>query len=587
MKNTYDKYSFDLTYIYKDISEVEPDIQLIKKLTKEIVTLKNNLTNSKSNLLLFLNKQELLERMISKVYCYCSLNVDVNPNDQIFQTLMSTITNVMDSTNNELSFIKNELCNNEETILLYLKDIDLQEYKYQLERILRYKPHILDEDKEFLISKFNSISELSYSVYDSLRLDFPDVYINGIANTLNSATLYEFLKNPNQTVRKNAYYNYYGQYKRYENVFSKTLAGIMNKDEIYADIRNFNSGLEASLFDDEVPVELFDKVINHANVTYRPSFHKYMKLKKDILKLEPFNIYDINIPLVKSVRYNFSVEEGYEILLKALSPLGDDYLDIIKKSIDERWVDFYPKPGKKSGAYSGGCYDTKPYILMNYIGDYNSLSTLAHELGHSAQTFLSNKHQSPTNATYRLFVAEVASTVNEVLLIRYMIENAKSNDQKAYFLYEHLEKCVGLIYRQPMFGQFEHELHKLAKDKKAMSSKVITDLYQKISKEYYGPHVTLDSLTGYSNYDIPHFYYNYYVYKYTIGMTIALAIVKRILDNKDDTLNKYKLFLSSGGSMSPIDLLSIAGVNPLDDHIYHDAYDYFDKTLDEFIGIIK
>lgn len=587
MEKTIDKYSFDLTTIYKNNDLVYEDIILIKDLIKKLASYKNNLTQTSSNLLEFFELQDELERKISKTYSYSHLHADVDPNNQTYQTMMSSIISVVEIANNELSFVKNELCDNEKTVREFIKEEQLQNYRYSIEKILRYTPHILDQEKEELISKFDSISSLSYIVYNALRLEFPPVEVNGKKQELNTATLFEFLKNPNPEIRKNAYHNFYNEYKKYENVFSNTLSGVMKKDEFYAEIRNFNSGLEASLFDDEVPTELFDKVLTHANKTYRPFFHKYMSLKKDILKLEPFYNYDINIPLVKSVNFKFNVEEAYQIIKEALKPLGVDYVNGIQKAVDERWVDYYPKPGKRSGAYSGGCYDTKPFILMNYIGEYDSVSTLAHELGHSMHSYLSNQNQTPNNASYRIFVAEVASTVNEVLLIRHMIDKTESKAEKAYFLYEHLENCVGLLYRQPMFADFEHKLHTMAKNKEAMSSKVITDLYYQMSKEYLGNDVTLDELAGISCYYVPHFYYNYYVYKYTIGMTIALALVKRILKNNDDTLDKYLKFLSSGGSSSPIELLSIANVNPMDDQIYHDAFNYFNEVLEEFESIMK
>ena len=243
-------------------------------------------------------------------------------------------------------------------------------------------------------------------------------------------------------------------------------------------------------------------------------------------------------------------------------------------------------PGKRIGAYSSGGYDVSPYILMNFIGDYNSLSTMIHELGHSAHTYLACKYQSPVNCDYRIFVAEVASTVNETLLINYMLEHASSKEEKAYYLYELLENCVGLIFRQPMFADFEHILHTWASEGQPMSAKTITDLYMQKNKEYFGPDVTMDEYVGHSCLYVPHFYYNYYVYKYTLGMTVALAIVSRLLNGDTKQKEAYLNFLKSGGSKDPVDLLKDALVNPLEDQLYDDAFHYFEDMLNQFEELI-
>ena len=282
----------------------------------------------------------------------------------------------------------------------------------------------------------------------------------------------------------------------------------------------------------------------------------------------------------------YTIEQCFDIIDQALQPFGKDYLDIIHKARNERWIDFYPTTGKRIGAYSSGSYGTNPFILMNFIGDYNSLSTMIHELGHSVHTYLSNHNQEFVNSHYRIFVAEVASTVNETLLINYMINHAKDNQEKAYYIYEQLENCVGLIFRQPMFADFEHRLHEMAKNNEPMSSKIITDLYAKLNQDYFGEDVKMDDLVGWSCYYVPHFYYDYYVYKYTLGMTVALAVVNRILKGDQQQVQNYLAFLKSGGSQSPVDLLTKAGVNPLEDAIYDDAFHYFEDLLNQFETLI-
>jgi oligoendopeptidase F len=289
--------------------------------------------------------------------------------------------------------------------------------------------------------------------------------------------------------------------------------------------------------------------------------------------------------LVDSVKINYSIEECQNIIKETLKPFGKEYLDVINKAFDEHWIDYKPHTGKRIGAYSSGCYDTQPYILMNFIGDYDSLSTMIHELGHSVHTYFSNHYQDPTNNEYRIFVAEVASTVNETLLINHMI-NSSEGKKKAYFIYEMLENCVGLLFRQPMFAKFEYDLHTMAEKGEPLSSKVITDLYYSQNKDYFGSDVKLDDLVGWSCYYIPHFYYNYYVYKYTLGMTVAMAIVKRILDGDKTQVENYLNFLKSGGSKSPVDLLKQAGVDPTKEELYDDAFNYFEGLLNEFESLM-
>lgn len=581
------KDTWDLSTIYSSDQLFYQDLEKVKSLINDLVSFKNKVTNSIDSFYNFMSLKDQVERIINKLYCFAHLNCDVEPNNQTYQTMMASIMGILEATSVQLSFVDNEIIENEEKVLSYLKNPKLQKYSYKINSLLSYKQHILPKEQEELLAKVDSISDTSSQVFDAFRLEFEDVEENGKKKTLNNATLNKFLKSKNPEVRKQAYTNFFKEYRRYENVFAQTLSGVMKKDAFYADVRKFANSLEASVFDDDVPSDLFFKVLESANVKYRHLFHRYNHLKKEILKMDTIYNYDLNIPLVPSINKKYTIDQCFTIIKECLKPFGKEYLEIIDNARQERWIDFYPTTGKRIGAYSSGCYDSNPFILMNFIGDYNSLSTLIHELGHSAHSYLSNHNQEFVNANYRIFVAEVASTVNETLLINYMINNAKTDDEKAYFIYEQLENCVGLIFRQPMFADFEYKLHTMAENNEPLSSKVITDLYAKLNQEYYGPDVTLDELTGWSCYYVPHFYYDYYVYKYTLGMTVALAIVKRILNGDQKQVSDYLNFLKSGGSKAPVDLLKTAGVDPLDDQIYEDAFAYFESLLNQFEALNK
>lgn len=581
------KDTWDLNTIYSDHDSFYRDLEKSKTLINDLVSYKGKICDSIDSFYNFLTIKDQVECLINKLYCYTHLNCDVEPNNQDYQTMMASTMGVLEASSVQISFIDNEIIESKEKVLEYIKDPKLKKYTYKINSLLSFKDHILPKEQEELLAKVESIADTSSQVFNALRLEYDDVEENGVMKTLNNATLNQFLKSKDEHVRKQAYTNFFKEYKKFENVFAQTLAGVMKKDAFYANVRKFDNTLEASVFDDDVPSTLFFKVLESANVKYRHLFHRYNHLKKELLNKEVLYNYDLNIPLVSSIKKEYNIDQCFKIINACLKPFGQEYLEIINKARNQRWIDYYPTPGKRIGAYSSGCYDTNPFILMNFIGDYNSLSTLIHELGHSVHSYLSNHHQESINASYRIFVAEVASTVNETLLINHMISNAKTDQEKAYFIYEQLENCVGLLFRQPMFADFEYKLHTMAENNEALSSKVITDLYAKLNQEYYGQDVVMDDLVGWSCYYVPHFYYNYYVYKYTLGMTVALAIVNRILKGNQKQVDDYLTFLKSGGSMAPVDLLKKAGVDPLDDKIYEDAFNYFEELLNQFEAIKK
>ncbi len=585
-KDIDEKYTWDLSQIYVSNDLFYQDLEIAKELLKNLINQRDSFLDSLESCLKFHEENTKLDRYASKLYCFAHLHCDVEPQNQEYQTMLSSVLSFLNEYTIALDFYSNQMIDNDKIVKGYLQDESLKNYRYSISEVLREKEHILSQEMETLLSKTGAMSEVSEKVFDALRLEYEDVLVDGEKKTLNSATLSEFLKHKDRDVRKQAYHHFFKEYKKFENVFAATLSGIMEKDAFYANVRNFNDPLEASLFNDNVPTDLFYKILDKANKEYRPLFHRYNALKKRILKFDTMYNYDLSVPLVESIDKKYSIEECFDIINEALKPLGEDYLKIINKAKEERWIDYYPTKGKRIGAYSSGCYDTNPYILMNFIGDYNSLSTMIHELGHSVHTYLSNSNQHPANASYRIFVAEVASTVNETFLIQYMLDHSQTKEEKAYFLYELLENCVGLIFRQPMYAHFEHILHNQAKDHIPMSAQTITELYDKINDEYYGDDVVNDELVGHSCFYIPHFYYNYYVYKYTLGMTVALSIVSRILNGDKDQVLYYLNFLKSGGSLSPVELLKNAHVDPLDDSIYDDAFHYFEDILNQFEELI-
>ena len=581
------QYKWDLSLIYKNQEEFDEDLSKAKDILKVLTDMKDIFTETKENFLKFNQESVHLSRLLNKTYVYAHLNTDVEPENQTYQYLLSSVLAFSQQVSNALDFVELEIIKNKDQVKDYLTDDQLKVYQFNIENILREEKHLLSQEMETLLSKVSSISNTAENVFEAFRLDYEDVLVDGEMKTLNSATLSEFLKNKDPQVREMAYYNFFKEYKKYENVFAAMLSGQMNKDAFYADVRKFPTPLSASQWNDDVPEALFYKILEKANKQYRPLFHRYNALKKKILKLDTLHNYDLNVPLTDDITKKYTVEECWDIILDVVSVYGEEYINIIRQARQERWIDFYPTKGKRIGGYSSGCYDTRPYILLNFIGEYDSLSTMIHELGHSAHTYLSNKYQDPANSDYRIFVAEVASTVNETLLINYMLDHASSKKEKAYYIYEFLENCVGLIFRQPMYAEFEDTLHKWASNHEPMNASRITDLYASLNKDYYGEAVELDNLAGHSCFYIPHFYYNYYVYKYTLGMTAALAIVSRIRNKTEHQIENYLSFLKSGGSMTPVELLKKAGIDPLEDSIYDDAFHYFEELLNTFEELME
>lgn len=580
------KDTWDLSQIYASTGAFEKDYTKANEVLESLSSMEDTFLNNSDNFYTFLTLDTTLDRLISKLYCYTHLYVDVEPNNQEIKKLEASVMALYEQASQKLTFVNLKVIARKNDVLNYLKEDRFSSFRYNIEEILRQEKHLLSKEMEDFMANVSPLIDTGSDVFDAMRLEFDPVEVNGKKEFLNNATLNKFLKNKDEHVRREAYHNFFKEYQYFENVFAKTLSSVMKKDAFIAKIRHFNNGLEASLFADQVPTSLFEKILKEANETYRPLFHRYNALKKRLLKKETLYNYDLNVPLVKAKQKNYTIDQCFNIILETVKPLGNEYKDIILKARNERWIDFYPHVGKRAGAYSSGCYDTNPYILMNFIGDYNSLSTMIHELGHSCHSYLSNKYQPAQTSSYRIFVAEVASTVNEMLLINHLLDQSEDDDTKASLLYDLLENCVGLIFRQPMFADFELKLHQMAENNEPMSSKVITDLYFKLNQEYFGPDVVLDDLTRYSCYYIPHFYYNYYVYKYTLGMCCALAITSRILKGDQQQVDAYLSFLKSGGSKSPLELLQMANVDPLDDRLYQEAFEYFEKLLETFESIM-
>lgn len=573
------KYTWDLSSLFVDQDAFDEQLKKSSALLEDLCARKGKICVSMENYITFMNDQELFERGLENLYVYAKMSTDVEPKDMQNQQNLAAAANLLQKAQNDLTFVSLELIHHADQIREYLKDEQCRDFRYPMEELFRTIPHRLSDEMEQFLSEVNEIASVPDETFQSIRLTFDDVDVNGKKEFLNGATYHEFLRNKDVNVRRQAFEHYFKEYGNMENAFANLLIGNAKGQVLNAKTRHFDSALQASLFQDGVDETLYNKILVMANEKYIAYLHEYFALKKQVLGIEDFHEYDISLDMEPSCDMHYTIEECRDILKKALHVLGDDYVSVIDQAFEQRWIDFYPSKDKRTGAYSWGTYDSNPYILTNFTGSYDSLSTLAHELGHSMHSYYSKKNNRPLLADYKIFVAEVASTVNEILLNRYLLQTSEDPAYRRYILSSLMEQFVGTCYRQPMFAQFEKDLHEWIENRMPISSKTITDRCLQLNKEYFGDAVIVDELQKYGFYYVPHFYYNFYVYKYTLGMSVAISFVKEILSGN---VAPYRAFLTKGGSESPVDELKHAGVDPTSDKVYDDSFTFFKEIMEEF-----
>ena len=578
------RYTWDLRSLFASQEAFDAQLDTSKAQLQALCARKGHISDTIDTYIAFLNDQETFERGLEDLVVYARMCTDVEPKDMQNQQNLAAANNLLQQAQLDLTFVSLELIRHADTISTYLKQSQCADFRYPMEELFRTIPHRLSDEMEAFMSEVNEIAAVPDETFQSIRLTYEDVEVNGEKQFLNGATYHEFLRNPDVRVRKQAFEHYFREYEKLENAFASLLIGNAKGQVLNAKTRHFDSALQASLFQDGVDETLYDKILYMANEKYIHALHEYFAMKKRVLGIEEFHEYDISLDLEQSTDISYTIEECLDILKQALAPLGEDYTALLQKAFDERWIDFYPSPDKRTGAYSWGTYDSNPYILTNFTGSYDSLSTLAHELGHSLHSYFSHRHQRPMLAGYQIFVAEVASTVNELLLSEHLLQTSDDDAYRRYILSNLMEQFVGTCYRQPMFAQFEKDLHEWIEQRRPISSKTITDRCLELNRAYFGDAVIVDDLQRYGFYYVPHFYYNFYVYKYTLGMAVAISFVKEI---RKGNVAPYREFLTKGGSESPLDELRHAGVDPASDKVYDDAFTYFQEIMAQFISLRK
>ena len=584
------KFKWTIDEMYPNEESIEKDIQKVKELIEEVKKYKGILADSEENLFKALNISEEASRILQNLYVYTHMksheDTRINKNQgnatktDMLSTELSMATSYM---------VPEIIAMDSEKLENYLKTEKLSHYKKYVDDILRLKPHTLNEREEELLAAVADLSGVPENVYDMLSfadLQFPEIEDeNGEKVRVTHSNFSLFLKSKDARVRKDAFEAMYGIYGQYKNTFASTLYGGIKSEIFYAKTRKYESALQGSLFQDNVSVDVYNNLIDavHENLD---TLNDYIDLKKKFLGLDKINMYDLYVPLTENFDMEISYEKAQKIILEALKPLGEEYLENVKKAFAEGWIDVYGNEGKQGGAYSWGSYDSKSYILMSYKDDLNSLFTLIHEMGHSMHSFYSKNNQPYLYSGYKIFVAEVASTLNELLLINYLLKNAESKEERVYLLNYYLEQFRTTVYRQTMFAEFEKICHGKVEEGEPLTAEDFNNIYYDLNKKYYGESCEVNEEIALEWARIPHFYSNFYVYKYATGFSAASALSKQILEEGESAVSRYKEFLKSGGSEFPLDQLRKAGIDmekkeSVDEalHVFKDLVKQLEKEL--------
>ena len=582
-----EKYKWDLTTIYKTEEEFLKEYDVVSKLIYDIVKYRGKILENSETLFEFLEFSNNVDRKLSKLHYYAHLTFDQDTTNTRSQELDGKVNNLFVKYEELSSFVAPEMYKKTyDEIKKYIEENpNLEKYKFNLESFYRFEKHKLTEEQEKILSILSQTLDSPESIFESLTdsdMKFGNIKDeNGKIIELTESNYSKFIHSNDREVRKNAFKLLFETYSNYKNTIANTFSKNIDYLTGMAKIYNFDSSLKSSLFNDNIDVSVYNNLIDvvHDNLNV---LYKYYDLKKEILNLDELHLYDIYVELIKDLDKEYNFEEAKNLVVNALSILGEDYINNLNKAFSERWIDVYNNVGKRSGAYSSGFYDTNPFLLLNFEGKLNDVSTLAHELGHSMHTYYSCKNNTYNNSGYEIFVAEVASTVNELLLNKYLLKNSKDKNEKLFILNNLMELFKSTIYRQVMFAEFERDMHKKHEDGEVLTNELLSKEYYKLNKLYFGDNVVVDDEIKYEWERIPHFYYNFYVYKYAIGLSSACYIVDGIINNKPNALENYLKFLKTGGSMYPADELKIAGIDVTKKDVIESAIKMFDETIDEF-----
>lgn len=577
---------WDLTDIYSDLSKWEDDYQQIEKMSEKLRSYDGNIHNG-ALLFQYLNQREELSFLFNKIYAFAMLKVDEDTRETEPQAYIDRAKQLSVKISSATSFFLPFLLSLEEDELkrYIAEEKKLDYFKEDLFDSFRYKAHVLSKEQEVVLSQLGEALSVPSHIYGMINnADIKFGYVtndNGEKVPLTRGMYTKLIEDEDRTKRREAYKAYYEPYLQLKNSIASTLAGAIKNNVTLAKIRHYPSALEKSLFSDQVPREVYNNLITTTKKYIAP-LHRYTQIRKEKLGLNELHQYDMSVTLVSGVKPVISFDKAFEIMLDALAPLGKEYISILEEFKDARYIDVRETPGKRSGAYNLGVYGVHPYILLNHQDDLDSLFTLVHECGHGVHSKLSSQFQPQITARYSIFVAEVASTVNEVLLINYLLNKEKDLEMKKHLLNHFIDQFKGTFFTQVMFAEFEKETHEMAEKGHPLNVEVFNQIYERLFREYNGDELVLDEEVKYGWSRIPHFYRPFYVYKYATGYASAIHLATQILSGDQETLKSYIQFLQSGSSDYPLELLKKTGVDLTTPYPIINSLNRFEELVVEF-----
>jgi oligoendopeptidase F len=591
-----DQYKWNLADIYPSDAAWKESKQKLIDALPAIGKYQGTLSSSAQQLLGCLELATNLNKEFARLYSYASMNLDQDTRTQLYLGLQQEMSQLGAEFGAKVAFIEPEILKIDPAkIQEFIKSENkLEIFRHYLDDILRRKAHTGTEGEEKIIADAGLMSDAPdniHSIFANADFPYPEITLSdGKTVKLDQSAFSLQRTSTIREDRKKVFSAFMGKLNDYRRTYGTQLNAQVKKDLFYKNARKYNSCLESALNNNNIPTEVYHNLVNNVNKNLT-TFHRYLKLRQRILGVDQLHYYDLYAPLLANVDLKYTIDESKKHIIAALKPLGDDYVSIIKKGFNERWIDVYPTEGKRSGAYSNGsAYDVHPYILLNYNGKYDDMSTIAHELGHTMQSYFSNTHQPYVTADYPIFVAEVASTFNEALLIDYMLKQIKDDDVRLSLLGNYLEGIKGTVFRQTQFAEFELRIHEMAEKGEPLTGDVLNQVYDEIVKKYYGHDKSVcivdDEIKAEWMY-IPHFYYNFYVYQYATAYTASAALSERTLAGDKATTKKYIDFLSAGGSDYPIPLLKKAGVDVTTSEPFDLTMKKMNRVMDEMEKILS
>ena len=583
---------WDLERIFKTDEEFQKEIEAVRKQIDEFAKLEGHTTENAKTFYRSITAGNEIERRLNKLYTYASMKSDEDVANTENQAKKEQVVNLYNYASSKMYFQTPELLNTEKEVIesFYQAEPKLLEHKTNIEEVYRYKPHTLPKEEEKLLSNLSSAfgnDETTYGYLTDSDLDFGTIHDeNGVEVPLTDTNFSIYIKSPKREVRKEAFERLYEVYKQFQNTITATFNGAIKQNVAMAHIKHYKTSFEAALFGDELDPKVYDTLVssvrNHLDV-----LHDYYRLRKEVLNLKELHLYDVYTNLVPDTDTKYPFETASRLVLDALKPLGDAYINDLKQAFTESWIDIYPNKNKRGGAYSSGSYDTMPYVLLNYQDKLDDVSTLAHELGHSMHSFYTRKNQPYQYGDYPIFVAEVASTVNELLLAKHMLKVSTNKNERLAILNQLLELFKGTIYRQVMFAEFEKYAYDLVEQDEVITPDKLCKKYYELNQDYFGSDVVVDKEIAYEWEKVPHFYYHFYVYKYATGISAACHIVEGILSGDEAKRDAYLKMLANGCRENPLNTLKIAGVDMTDKEVYESAIRMFADTIEEFRNELK